>query len=55
MKLLRCKVCRGEVEIVGNERAINKKIKCTQCGFNNLETSEKKEPEVVIIRKRPAL
>ena len=55
MKLLRCKICHGECEIVTNWRAINKKIKCTQCGFNNLEASEKKEPEVVIIRKRTAL
>jgi len=49
MILLRCKICDGEVNIVGNERLVNKKIQCTQCGFNNLE--EKKEP--IIIKKRP--
>lgn len=50
MKLLRCKVCSGEVDIVGNEHAVNKKIKCTKCGFNNLE--EKKKEPIVIIKKR---
>jgi hypothetical protein len=42
----------GEADIVGNERAINKKIKCSKCGFTN-ETPESKGPEVIIIRKRP--
>lgn len=52
MKLLKCKLCYGEVDIIGNQYAINKKIKCRNCGFNNLEESEKKEPEVMVIRKR---
>ena len=51
MKLLKCKLCKGEVEIVGSEHSINKKIKCTQCGFNNLDL-DKKEPEIFIIRKK---
>jgi len=42
----------GEADIVGNERAINKKIKCSKCGFTN-EPPENKGPEVIIIRKRP--
>ncbi len=50
MKLLKCKLCSGEVDIVGNEKVINKKIKCKKCGFTN--ESESKFPEVVIIRKR---
>lgn len=50
MKLLRCKVCSGEVEIVGNERAVLKKIKCTKCGFNNLEEEDKKP--VIIMKRR---
>jgi hypothetical protein len=53
MKLLKCKYCAGEVEIIGNERAINKKIKCLKCGYTNLGETERKGPEVVIIKKRP--
>lgn len=53
MILLKCKLCRGEVDIVDNERAVNKKVRCRKCGFNNVDAPEKKEPEVVIIRKRP--
>ena len=51
MKFLKCKVCGGEVDVVGNERAVHKKIKCRKCGFTN--QVETKGPEVVIIRKRP--
>lgn len=50
MKFLKCKVCGGEVDVVGNERAVHKKIKCRKCGITN--QSESKGPEVVIIRKR---
>lgn len=50
MSLLKCKICRGEVSIIGNDRAINKKIKCHKCGHSN--ETEHKGPEVVIIRKR---
>jgi hypothetical protein len=52
MKILRCKICLGEADIVGNARAINKKIKCRKCNFSN--QTEAKVPEVVIIRKRPS-
>lgn len=52
MKLLRCKNCRGEVDIVGGERAIHKKIKCRQCGYNNLDEQEVRGPEVFVIKKR---
>jgi hypothetical protein len=52
MKLLRCKLCRGECDIVGGEHAINKKIKCTQCGYSNNNEQDHKGPEVVIIRRR---
>lgn len=51
MKLLKCKFCRGEMDIVGGERAIHKKVRCRQCGYNN-EQEERKGPEVVVIRKR---
>lgn len=52
MKLLKCKLCRGEMDIIGNERSINKKVKCTKCGFTNADDPDKKEPEVFILRKR---
>lgn len=52
MILLRCKVCSGEMDIVGNELSINKKVKCRQCGFNNETEYHRKMPEVVVIRKR---
>lgn len=52
MKFLKCKICLGEADIIGNERPANKKIKCRKCGFTN--QVEAKGPEVVIIRKRPS-
>lgn len=52
MKLLRCKFCRGEMDIVGGERSVNKKVRCRQCGYNNENEPERKMPEVVVIRKR---
>jgi hypothetical protein len=51
MKILKCALCKGEVDILSNDTAINRKIKCRKCGFTN--HSEHKEPEVLIIRKRP--
>ncbi len=54
MELLRCKLCLGEMDIVANEYSINKKVRCRQCGFNNAEVQDKKEPEVLVIRKRPS-
>jgi hypothetical protein len=50
MKFLRCKLCRGEVDIIGKDRAVNKKTKCSKCGFTNVV--ESKGPEVFIIRKQ---
>ena len=52
MKLLKCKLCRGEVDIINYERSINKHIKCSKCGFSNEKEPERKGPEVVFIRKR---
>lgn len=51
MKILKCKFCRGEVDIIGNDRSINKKIKCRKCEYTNA-TEENKGPEVFVIRKR---
>lgn len=53
MKLLKCKLCKGEMDIVGGERAVNKKVKCRSCGYSNENETGYKQPEVVIIRKRP--
>jgi hypothetical protein len=53
MKLLKCIICKHEVDIIGNPRAVHKKIKCHnhKCLLsNNVET---KGPEVFVIRKRP--
>jgi len=50
MIFLVCKLCNGECNIIANERAIHKKIKCNKCGFSNV--IERKEPEIVIIKKR---
>jgi uncharacterized Zn finger protein len=53
MKLLRCKLCSGELDIVSGEHAVNKKVRCRECGFSNADAPEKKLPEVLVIRKRP--
>ena len=50
MKLLRCKLCRGEVDIIGNEKAIQKKIKCRKCGFTN--DDQKSVTEIIVIKQR---
>lgn len=53
MKFLRCKYCRGEVDLIGPEKTINRKIRCTKCGYTNeQEAVEQKGPEVVIIRRK---
>ena len=54
MKLLRCKICMGEMDIIGNNRDVNKKVKCRECGFTNVDAVQK-EPEVVVIRRRTVL
>ena len=51
MKILKCIICKGEADIIESDKSINKKIKCKKCGFtNHIET---KEPEIIVIRKRP--
>lgn len=51
MNFLKCIICDGEVDIVGNEYFVNKKIKCKKCNFTNLVSADK-EPEILIIRKK---
>jgi len=51
MKILKCIICKGEVDIIGSDKSVIKKIKCRKCEFtNHIET---KEPEIIVIRKRP--
>jgi hypothetical protein len=52
MKLLKCKLCNGEVDIIGNHRAICKKIKCRKCHYTNAHEKEKIITEVVILKKK---
>lgn len=52
MKLLRCKLCHGEMDIIGNPKAVFKKVKCRKCSYTNAVEKEKIEPEVIVIRKR---
>lgn len=47
MKILQCMFCKGELEII-QDHGFNKKVKCLDCGYSNLET---KEPEVLIIKR----
>jgi len=47
MGFLKCKLCRGEIEIVSQDQRHSKKVKCLDCDFSNQD----KEPEV-FIRKR---
>lgn len=54
MKLLKCKICMGEVDIVGNDRSINRKVQCHKCNHTTSEP-ERKGPEVVILKRRPVL
>lgn len=50
MKLLRCKLCDGEMEIISGFRSIFKVVKCTSCGFSN--EKEEKNPEIIIIKRK---
>jgi DNA-directed RNA polymerase subunit RPC12/RpoP len=54
MKLLRCIICEGEIILVDSaDHSINRKVRCKKCGFTNCgEHLQKKEPEIIIIRKR---
>jgi DNA-directed RNA polymerase subunit RPC12/RpoP len=53
MKLLSCLLCRGEMDIIGSEHSINKKVRCQDCGYSNIDAPAKKEPEILVMRKRP--
>jgi hypothetical protein len=53
MKLLKCKLCLGEVDLVGNERSVERKVKCQKCGFTNANVEKAAGPEVIIMNRRP--
>lgn len=50
MKILKCKICSGEVDLINNDRTVNRKVKCRKCNFSS--ESEVKTPEIIVIRKR---
>lgn len=50
MKLLKCKICSGEVEIHNSGKSVLKKIKCKKCGFNNFKDFNK-SAEIIVIKK----
>jgi len=52
MKILQCMYCKGELEII-QDKGFIKKTKCVSCNFTN--NTEPKEPEVMIIRRRPSV
>jgi len=47
-------MCRGEVDIIAGEKAVNKKVKCRQCGFSNEFEQGSRATEIVVIRKNRA-
>lgn len=46
MKILRCMICEGELRVIGKISDIEKKVRCTCCGFSNDEKTT-----VVIYKK----
>lgn len=49
MKFLKCKLCKGQLELLDN-KGIVRRVCCKKCDFNNIENQ--KEPEIFVIRKR---
>jgi len=52
MKLLKCKLCGGEVDIISGENSINKTVKCRKCGYSNEKEGLTKKTEIIVIRKK---
>lgn len=50
MSIINCLFCKGELEIIGNLKGFEKKVKCKKCNFTN--NSNEKELEVTIIRRK---
>lgn len=51
MKILKCILCSGEVDIISGDFSVNKKIKCQKCGFDG-ELKNKQATEVFVIRRK---
>jgi len=52
MKLLKCKLCLGEVDLVGDHHLIERKIQCRKCGFSNDKEKRGTGPEIITIHNR---
>lgn len=50
MSIINCLFCKGELEIIGNLKGFEKKVKCKKCNFTNV--SIEKEPEVIVVRRK---
>jgi len=52
MKILRCLLCKCELDIINDNRSDKIKVKCrnVNCDFDNLD--EQKMPEVYVIKKK---
>lgn len=53
MKLLKCKLCMGEVDMSDDNRSVNRGTRCRKCGHTNGLPPKVQSPEVFVIRKRP--
>lgn len=51
MKLLKCVLCGGELDIISNKDDFGKKVRCIKCGFTNASET-KPPPEVFVIRRK---
>lgn len=56
MKILKCKLCSGEIDILYSDHPVLKKVKCLNCGYSNAKdvgsSPLKSKPEVEIIVAR---
>lgn len=55
MKLLKCKICLGEVDLVGDHHSIERKTQCRKCGFSSTPKpvgTGPGEPEIIRIHGR---
>ena len=50
MGILKCRVCGGDM-YMGDEIGVVRHARCNKCGYAG-SVEEKKEPEVVVIRRR---
>ena len=48
LTFLKCIICKGEVEIIGNIFGTHKKTRCLSCGHTN----ESRQADIEVIRKK---